>query len=504
MVDTPPKNAGNAQGEEGPSTHQAGRSLLKASFWVAVTEGVVQLATFVSTIVAARVIAPAEFGLMGVVNLAMATLAAFSVSGFEDALVQKKADVEQMLDAVWTWNVLRGLGFVVLLSAASPLIAKLYDQPSLAPLMIVTSFGALLTGAQNIGQILYQRQLDFKKLFYINVGTILLRLALYLPAVLILRNVWALAIGSIAGGVATLIVTYVSHPYRPKFRLDFTELRKLTAFGKWMTGMSVMIFIITQGDDIFISRYIGIAALAFYQMAYGISNMPATHITHVLIKANFAPLARLQDHPEVSRQVIRGVMRGTMLLSGPLTVLIWALAPAYVAHVVGPTWEPIIPLIRILVISGFLRSFAGIAGLYFNAVGRPELNFRMQVPRFFTLVLLVWPLSALWGIEGACVAAALASAACLPVWFLGMREVGKLGIVETLRENVLCFVTSALLAGAFYGLRPLFSQGVVQTIGWILSSLLLWVASLWLLGKVSSLDVFEEIQKVRNTARGRA
>jgi hypothetical protein len=90
------------------------------------------------------------------------------------------------------------------------------------------------------------------------------------------------------------------------------------------------------------------------------------------------------------------------------------------------------------------------------------------------------------------------------VWFIGMREVAKLGIVETLRENLLSFVISGLLEGAFYGLRPLFPHVLLGTVTWILCSLGLWLASIWLLGKVSSLDVFGEIRKVRSAARGRA
>jgi lipopolysaccharide exporter len=106
----------------------------------------------------------------------------------------------------------------------------------------------------------------------------------------------------------------------------------------------------TQGDDIFVSKYLGLTALAFYQLAYNITNFPATNITHVISRVSFPIYSRLQNDPAELRAAFMKVMKNTVLAAGLVSVVIWAGIPLVVDYVIGKQWAPIVPLVRILVV----------------------------------------------------------------------------------------------------------------------------------------------------------
>ena len=94
------------------SSPDANRTLLTGSFWITVSEVLKGAAELSSSIVAARVLAPHDLGLMGIVLLTVAILESFSRTGFDQALVQKQDEVEPFLTShgrgtccvAWDWR----------------------------------------------------------------------------------------------------------------------------------------------------------------------------------------------------------------------------------------------------------------------------------------------------------------------------------------------------------------------------------------------------------------
>lgn len=492
-----------AASTDAATARRASRALVSGTIWTSLSEGATTIVGLITSVIAARLVPPEQFGLMATVTLAIGILETFTTSGFDEALVQRKGDVDAFLDSVWSWNVLRGLLFVALLAGAAPLLARWYGEPKLAWVTLAAAPYALLQGLRNVGTVAYQRDLRFRRIFAMNVGQACLTLLIYLPAVIWLRDVRALLVGYLASGFAALAVSYAAHPYRPRFRPSVARLRELARFGKWVTGMSVVGFIVTRGDDLFISNYLGLTALAYYQQAYSLSNLPATHVTHVLARASFPTYSRLQHDPAAMRTTFVDVSRATVLVSAPLSVFLWCAAPDLVLYVLGPRWTPVVSLLRILVLAGFLRSFAALAGYYFYAAGRPELNFRMNLPRLVVTVALLWPMSAAFGMQGASWSIVLAIASALPVWFSGMRELTGLRVRDVLGHHVLAAIASALLALVLAPTRGWFAPlgGSLAAAAWLVSGLAAWLALLWGLGAVSRWSVLAEVRRLRALTR---
>jgi len=483
------------------STFPVGKVLLKGALWTTVGEVLSGLALLGASVIAARVLSPHDFGVMGAVTLALTIVDQLSQTGFHSALVQREKDVESYLDVAFTWHALRGTFIAVLLAASAPWLGRFYSEPLLVPVMLAVALQPLLAGFTNIGQVYFHRRLDFRALSLVKLVQVALRVAVFVPAILYFRNVWALVIGVLASVVSGVIVSYVSHPYRPRFRWDGARLAELVRYGKWLTGFSAMSLCITYGDNLFVSKYMGLAALGVYQLAFEVSNMPATNITHVLGRIGFPTYARLQNDREALRGAFVHVMRATLLLSGPVSVLLFVAAEDFVMHVLGAKWARAVPLIRILSVAGFVRSFAALAGPLFHAVGRADLDFKMNLPRFFCTVLGVWPAAHFFGLEGVCVVVLVAIATTLPTWFVVLPRLLGLPVRDIGRENMLALLASVLLGISYALVRPRFGHEFANTLAGVAASLAVWLAALGVLGRFSPYDFFAELGRLRASLR---
>jgi len=169
-----------------------------------------------------------------------------------------------------------------------------------------------------------------------------------------------------------------------------------------------------------------------------------------------------------------------MMLSAPVSVFIWLAAPGIVEHVLGQKWAPILPLVQILVVSAFVRSFAALAGALFQACDRPDLDLKMNLPRFVAVVCLIWPMTAWRGLEGASWVVLIAISSCLPVWFYGVRLLARLSITDALIATVPSIFCGSLLAAIWVGADVLITSTLGSSI-WSWGLLIMASISFWLL-----------------------
>ena len=241
----------------------------------------------VRIIVLARLLSPEDFGLFGIAILSISVLETFSNTGFKAAIIQRQENTESYLDTAWTVSVIRGIFLFLCLIFSSPYIAEFFNSSQAEMVIRVIAISTLLFGFRNIGVLFFQKELEFNKQFTYELSGTLVELTVAIILAIKLQNIWALVYGNLAANFVRLFLSYLIHPYRPRLKFDMERFRELFGFGKWVLGSGILIFLITQGDDIFVGKVLGVAALGLYQMAYTFSNLPATEICHVISQVTF-------------------------------------------------------------------------------------------------------------------------------------------------------------------------------------------------------------------------
>jgi len=239
-------------------------------------------------------------------------------------------------------------------------------------------------------------------------------------------------------------MSYVIESYKPKIRFNVSQAKELFNFGKWVLGSSILVFLITQGDDILVGKLLGATVLGFYQMAYRISNLPATEITHVISKISFPMYSKLHDEPTELRKAYINMLKLISFISFLITGLILALSTEFTKLFLGENWLPIVPAIQILALAGLSRSIAAISGPVFYGVGKPKIDTIFQIIRLVILIIFIYPFTVKWGITGASFAVLLSIFISNIGFSIGVIKITKCDI-NTFAKNILIPLVSVLI-----------------------------------------------------------
>lgn len=401
--------------QNAPETRPLSSQVITGGFWVFTLRIIEKILRFIRIVILARLLAPDDFGLFGIALLSMSCLETFTETGFEQALIQKKQDIKEYLDTAWTINLIRAAFLGCILFISAPAIGLFFNNPKAIILTRTIALAVLLKGLTNIRVVYFRKELKFNKEFlYRSIG-IIAEFIVGVSLAIILRNAWALLFGLLANYFVTFLVSYIIYPYKPKLELNIEKFKELFSFGKWLLSSSILVFLLTQGDDIFVGKLLGVAALGLYQMAYRISNMPATEISHIISQVTFPAYSKLQDNIDKLRKAYLKVLQVTAFLSFPIAGLIFILAPNFTRIFLGEKWMPMVPAMQVLAFWGLIHSIGATIGPILQGAGRPELATKLQVVKLVILLILIYPLTKSLGILGAALAVVLSAILLNPI-----------------------------------------------------------------------------------------
>jgi len=430
-----------------------GQRVIVGGFWVVAFRTIHQGLNLIKLVVLARILSPNDFGLMGLALLTMGTLETFSQTGFRQALIQRKENIDVYLDGVWSFMVIRGFILFAVLYLIAPMVARFFETPNAEPIIQVVGLAILIQSFTNIGVLYFLKELEFNRQFFYDITGTLVEFIVAVFAAIILRNVWALLFGFLAGTVTRCLVSYFIHPYRPHFTLDLGNTKELWGFGKWITGSSILVFLITHGDDIFVGKLLGVTALGFYQMAYKISNVPAIEVTHIISQVTFPTYSKLQDNIPKFKDAYLKVLQIIAFLSFPAAGLILVLASDFTRIFLGESWMPMVPAIQVLALWGVIRAVGASNGPVFYSIGRPEISAKLQLFQLILLMILIYPFSNRMGIVGTSLSVVIASLIPNLVAFYMVTRVIRFEVQSLVRLIALPLVNTLIIVSIIFALK---------------------------------------------------
>ncbi len=374
---------------------------VKSGVWVSATKLSLRLSQVLMLIVLARLLSPRDFGLMGVALLTLAATRRFTNIGLNAALVQQKEDnVDGYLNTTWCLEIGRGLLIFGVVFLAAPYVGALFGEPGATPLIRVLGLSPVFYGLRNPGVVYFQKDLSFHRDFVYQSSGALVQLVVGVGYALYSPTVWALVFASVSRPATQFFLSYVLHDYRPWPAFDLGKARELIQYGKWITGASIIGYVYSQGDDAFVGWFLSATALGFYQYAYRIADMPAREFSGVISRISFPAYSQLQGDMDALRGALIQTTRLTAFVAFPMAFGIALVAPSFVPAVLGAEWTPMIRTMQLLALYGLLHSITRNFGAVWKALGRPDYIAKLGAFRVCCLAVLIWPLTARYGIEG--------------------------------------------------------------------------------------------------------
>jgi len=426
------------------------QKIVQGGFWIFSLKIVRKILSLIRLVIIGRILAPSDFGLMGIALLTMAAIETFSQTGYQEALIQKKTEVLDYLNTVWTVLIFRGLFIFIIMYFSAPYVAYFFRTSDIQPIIQVLGFITFIQAFSNIGLIFFHKELEFNKIFIYHFLGTFANFVFAVVAAIVLRSVWALVIGLFAEKIVSLIASYLIHPYRPRLDMNIKKAKELFGFGRWILGSSVLVFIGEHIDDIFVGKVLNAKALGFYQMGYRISNMLETEISQVISSVTFPGYAKIQDKQTRLQRTYFRIIKLIVTFSMPIAIGIVLLAPEFTVIFLGQKWVPMIPVMQLVAIAGFIKSIVSTGSPLFKGSGHPNYEFYMQLIRGIIIMFVIYPMIRMMGISGAALGVVFSIMGMVAIWYhLSKKIIGASGFQYL---NIFCppLFGSLLMAGSIY------------------------------------------------------
>lgn len=352
----------------------------KGSMWISAARALVNLLGFVSMIVLARVLMPADFGLVAIGTTILAIVAAVTNLSLSQALVQHSEPTDAHFHTAWTLGAARGLLIAALFSCTAGLVADFFNDPRLGPIMHWLGFSVFLSGLANPRRIMLQKDLIFWQDFVLNVTQKLVTVIVSIAFALVYRNYWALIVGTIVGQVAYVVISYTALPFRP--RPTIRHFRELWSFSVWLTLGQVINTINWRFDQLLIGKLLGRIDLGYYTVGDNLAQMPTREATLPLTQALYPAFSKMQgDLGRLRHSYLRAQALVTSIAL-PMGVGTALIARPAILLTMGSKWLPAVIVVEALASIFALQTLGTLAQPVGMALGRTKLLFRRDMQLF--------------------------------------------------------------------------------------------------------------------------
>ena len=444
---------------------------LRSGFWVGLSGVLGAGLSFVRSVVLARLLMPEAFGLMAICSMVIQGIEIFTETGFGAALIHRQQRFEEARDTAFTLWVLRGMGLAFIAVCLSPWVGTFYGQEVLTSMVPVIGMSFIITGFRNVNMIALQKELDFKRLIYVELISAVLNTIISIGLAYRLGSVWALVYAQLAAAIISVGLSYALVPGRPRFCLDRAIAKELFAYGKFMTALAVVVYIGNQLDTATIGKVLGMEALGYYSLAYTLANLPSTNLSKIVAKVLFPMFSKLQsDVPQLRREYARGVrLLATVVV--PVSLGIVVLADDIVLVLYGAKWAPAAMPLRVLAVFGCFQALWMLNGYLFNAIGKPHVDFYANASRLIIVLVLLYPCTIAFGILGTSLAVTIPMACQFAVGLYLSRQVIGVPLVDTMWPLATAVFQGGIMAVVLWGAKSvvpsdsLLGLGVLGLIG---------------------------------------
>jgi lipopolysaccharide exporter len=374
------------------------RAIAKGAVWMLLLRTAERSLGLVSIVILARLLVPADFGLVAMAMSVIAFVELGSSFGFELALIQREHPTRQHYDTAWTLQILFGAACALLLVALAYPSGWFYGDARLPLVMLVLSGGWLIQSLENIGVIEFRRQMNFAGEFaFLGIKRVV-GFTVTLSLALLFQTYWALVAGMLAGRVTGVVLSYALQPYRPRWSL--AARADLFSFSSWIFVVNLLGFASNRSSHFIVGRLHGSVALGLYTVGSEIAFLPVTDLIAPINRAVFPGYARTAGNPESLRQNFQDVIGLLAILALPASFGVAAVAEPLVNTMLGDKWAEAVILVQILALTGAFHAATSNHYSAWLALGRTGVVAFIGAVHVAFLLPLMLVLSQVLGVVG--------------------------------------------------------------------------------------------------------
>lgn len=357
------------------------------------------LIKMISTIVLARILTPADYGLVAMIIVIINFFLMFKDMGLSMATIQRAEITHEQVSSLFWFNLLASIIIGVVIALISPLVVKFYNEPRLLKIILVLSILFPASGLIIQHQAILERRLMFRQLFIIQSFSVFLGITVGLILATNGFGYWSLVLMQISEPIAMIPMVYFFCRWRPSTPRYNSEIFSMLAFGANITGFNIANYFSRNLDKILIGKYYSVADLGNYSKAYSLSMLPVNQIRVPIQKVSLPVLSRLQNDTSKYNTYYCRLINILSFITMPLMIFLALCSNDIVRILLGEQWLGMVGIFKILAVASFIQPVASTRGIVFISLGQSQKFLKWGVA-YAIILTISFIIGIRWGVYG--------------------------------------------------------------------------------------------------------
>jgi O-antigen/teichoic acid export membrane protein len=422
-----------------------------------------------SMMVLARLLLPADYGLVGMTVAFTGFLGLFRDAGLSMASVQRASITPVQTSTLFWVNAAVGLLLAGVCVAIAPMLAVFYHEPRLVWITIVSGVGYLFNGASTQHRAMMQRHMRFIALSVIDTVALILSIAVGIGSALAGAGYWALVLMAVTTPITSAMGVWVMGGWIPGLPQRQAGIGSMLWYGGTLTLNTVIVYFSYNLEKVLLGKFSGAETLGIYGRAYQLINLPTDSLHNTISSVAFPALSRVQDDPVRLRSYFLKGYALFLSLIIPLAMACALFANDIISVFLGAKWHASAPVFRLLAPTIVALAMVNPFGSLLLATGRVVRNFNLGL-LVGPVVIVGYLIGIRYGPQGVAAGYSIAMVVLIvPVvlWAKCDLPITNMDILQTLKPPIVSALVGAaatlLLAVPMDHLHPVFLRLVIES-----------------------------------------
>ena len=323
-----------------------------------------------STLIMARLLTPADYGLMSMAMVLDGFIGFFNEVGIGAAIVQKTDLTETEVNGCFSFSILASLLLFGLTALLSWPAADFFDNPALQPMIAVLASNFVFGAIGTVPLAFLRKEMHFKAVAGINISGLFLQSALALLLAWNGFGAWSLVWAFVASSLFQSVGAFYLSSWRPTSLRGLREALGLMRYGLQVTMTRIFWYFYNNADKVVIGKVLGNRPLGIYDMALSLATLPTSQITSLATNVSSPLFSRLQnDRPQLQAFILH-FTRGIAYVTYPAVIGMLMCANELIAVLLGKEWMPMLVPFGALCLMGLVRSVDPLLSQVLISTGR--------------------------------------------------------------------------------------------------------------------------------------
>lgn len=455
----------------------------KGLLWGGISNGGQQLLNALFGIFLARLLSPADYGMVGMLTIFSLIAVSLQESGFISALNRKEEARQEDYNAVFWFNVLCSTTVYVVLFFCAPLIAAWFRQPVLVPLARLSFLSFVVSSFATTPRAWLFRNLRVKQTALITMVALVMS---GVTGVTLAWNgfaYWGIALQNLTYCLFITLGSWWAADWRPSMHIDLRPLRGMIGFSSKLLATNIFTHINNNLFSLFFGRLYGERMVGYYNQANKWTGMGYNTLTGMVWSVTQPLFARLSyDDPQRMQQAFRKMMRFTCFLSFPSLFGLGLIAPEFITITITEKWLPSAELMQLLCVGG---AFMPVASFYANFVisqGKSNVfmyNTMAQCLVQMLCMVVLYP----QGVRAMVVAYVVVNILWIGAWHAFVKPLVHVRLADALRDMLpFALTAAAAMAAGWAASWPLNGHVALSLLVKVVVAAAAYVTLLWMFG----------------------